>query len=545
MKKRLFLTFFLSLFLMPMIAKADMGSPVLNYEVRVSNADGAQTYDIIYKDNKDQVVKEDVILKYDTVLKVEHEEKVNGTEYLSVFYKNKDTDRTEFTYVLASDVILNKDYDLEEYKNKDSINMVVFREGAYLYKGPSFRYDKVDGGYMLPVGAEIKTKYYDEVFAYVEYQGHKGWLYIYQYDEDLSPYDTMGFLADKYDISKDKYKMYTIQSTKIYKDLTNTKGDSVTIPANTLIEPKLSYLYHPHYRAFLITYKGNDYWLINDDDVIKEDNPDKEYIILFEDTKLYAEPGTYENNFKPSKTTGKVIPKYTKLVYDKSYATEYGQDRFYEVTYEGKTGWVYYNSDDEREIAITESNNYEDAKAQINSDLKLYKSPYKSNEIGTIPSGKTIEYLFYGTNGLSKPETILDTWVYVTTKGYTGWAKYDEEVFNNKAPEDRPSEPDPEPEIVKPNKKSGPKGHKPDEKETNKVMFYSIIGCSAVVLIGISVLVLTIFINKKKKKAELVNDEVNIEETSTVKEEVTETPSEDVTPEKPKKSKTKKEKTDN
>ena len=76
-------------------------------------------------------------------------------------------------------------------------------------------------------------------------------------------------------------------------------------------------------------------------------------------------------------------------------------------------------------------------------------------------------------------------------------------------------------------------------------MFYSIIGCSAVVLIGISVLVLTIFINKKKKKAELVNDEVNIEETSTVKEEVTETPSEDVTPEKPKKSKTKKEKTDN
>ena len=52
-------------------------------------------------------------------------------------------------------------------------------------------------------------------------------------------------------------------------------------------------------------------------------------------------------------------------------------------------------------------------------------------------------------------------------------------------------------------------------------MFYSIIGCSAVVLIGISVLVLTIFINKKKKKAALVNDEVNIEETSTVKEEVT------------------------
>lgn len=546
MKKRLFLTFILSLFLMPMIAKADMSAPTFTYAVRVNNPNGAQAYDTEWAAKEEKlIVKKDEktgIVKYDTTLYVATEEKIDGKDYLYVGFK-KDT--SDFI-VKAEDVEVAKDrVNYKDYENSTPKTGVVFREGAYLYDGPSYKFGKTKDNYMIPVGTTIKSYYYDEIFAYVEVDGHKGWVYIYEYNGDISPYGTLGYIASKpSDVSYPEgyfNTLYTAIDLKAYKELANEKSESVTIPTNTKLEIDLVYSYEPHNSAYRVKYNGDKYWVVRNDTNIKLKNIDKNYVVLFDKAKIYKYPGDDNNYYKGD--TGKIIPKYTKLIYENEMCLDYGEGCFYEVTYDGTTGWIINDS----EKAILEysgdlGTDYS-KKYVLASDLKVYSNLDKKSNEKTISKGTEVELIYLGY--VSKLNELNNKLVYMVSKGAEGWIIFDESMISNSSeiieiPE-KP-EKDPEPEIKKPTKK--PIKSNKDE-ETNKVMFYSIIGCSAVVLIGISVLVLTIFINKKKKKAALVNDEVKVEKTSIVKEEVKETPSEDLTLEKPKKSKTKKEKTDN
>jgi hypothetical protein len=225
---------------------------------------------------------------------------------------------------------------------------------------------------------------------------------------------------------------------------------------------------------------------------------------------------------------------------------EYGEACFYEVTYDGTTGWIIDDSEKPiLEYSASLGSDYS-TKYTLGTDLKVYSNLDKKTNEKTISKGSQVELIYPGY--VSKMSELNNKLVYMVAKDAEGWIIFDESMISNgseivEIPE-KP-EKDPEPEIKKPVKKVI-KASK--DKETNKVMLYSIIGCSAVVLIGITALVLTIFINKKKKKALEVKEEV-VEtpavETPEVKEEITETPTEEVKTEEPKKKKNKKEKTDN
>ena len=514
MKKLVYLLFALVL-IIPVKAKADMGSPMFTYEVRVSNPDGAQDYDYKYdEEGKVTVTKTKDIVKYDTVLSVDSEITLNDKDYLLVY--TNDEKRNQYV-LLSSDVDVNGKPDLKNYEQEYSLNMEIIREGAYLYNGPSYKYGKTSDNYELPVGTRFKTKYYDEIFAYVEVDGHKGWVYTYQYDKELSPYNIYGFAANVYDSEKAN-KIYTIKDEKAYVDLFDKKSESITIPANTEIKPELVYSSFAHYGTYKIEYNGKEYWIFDGDDVFKTLNENDNYILTKKDVKIYKDPGTFENKFAPSKETGTIIPKYTKVKYNYSYMTEYGEYEFYEVTYKGTTGWIYIDSTDnvdkEKTFAVS---NRDDYNYTLTSELKVYENPSKNgkeDKVKTVPSGTKITVLLFGDY-----EELDSKWFYVVTDKYQGWAVYTNGLF--KEIEDNKIDPrediEPEDEDVKPkrdqrhNKKVAPS----KDEEVNHTLLYVIVISVIVVISGI---VTIIFINKKKKnkKVELTDSDVEF-----IKENVT------------------------
>ena len=170
--KKVIICFVLFL-IFPIFASADMGAPFITpYKIRVSNPNGAVL--------KDSLHNETVTVPYDTVLEVNYEYKKDDVLYGQVKYDNY-----SYYIINLSDAQLITsvdDIDFSTFREYEQ-SMYVFKEGAYLYKGPSRVYGKVDGDVEIPVGTIVKTEYCDLDFrwAYVNYNGTKGWVYIFSY----------------------------------------------------------------------------------------------------------------------------------------------------------------------------------------------------------------------------------------------------------------------------------------------------------------------------------------------------------------------------
>ena len=157
--------------LTPYIVRADSGGPMLtSYDVIVTNVEGADLVDINYDGNK-STIKIKKHLDYDTIIKeIYSEEYINNELY---GYSGK-----ESAYVKLSDVKIYGNYNLSDFDNYGKGKIYVYKEGAYLYKGPSVIYGKVDGEVMIPIGEELDYQYRDDLFAYVTYNGVSGWIII-------------------------------------------------------------------------------------------------------------------------------------------------------------------------------------------------------------------------------------------------------------------------------------------------------------------------------------------------------------------------------
>jgi len=233
MKKLSKILILLLMVFIPFTVKADMGAPERNeYEVIVTNPNGIKNY---YLDNNS-------IIPYNTIIKIQYEYKEDNELYLESFGDQQ-------IIVKASDVSLysTKVVEAEEFSENDEVNTYyTYADGGYLYKGPSIMYEKVSEE-TIPKGTYLKEigKSVDDCFSYVEYNGQKGWIYVYPYiDKQFLLYDEPTKFAKVVEAdsnlvyAESKIKQFKDIKLEEYEEVNVTIGDSVSYDVYLMASPK-------------------------------------------------------------------------------------------------------------------------------------------------------------------------------------------------------------------------------------------------------------------------------------------------------------------
>lgn len=304
---------------------ADFGIPeIIQYDATIINESGANAVD--YSGNTIAVIPSETVIK--------------------VLYEN---DRKAFIKYNNSDVGVSLE-DIKPISNEIDISeatygekeMYVYKEGAYLYNGPSITYGKVEGDIEIPKGNIVKITASTETWGYVEYNGIKGWVYIYTSDT-VSPYNMTCSLTniDYEDFSH----YYTIKDISL--NSTIGANDNIgTIPAGEHINSYFySYYPDPHGRTIYIEYKDLKGWYtINEEEVYQDYSNLDITASVSQNCKIYSEilpmnSDTVERTFSNSigtltaNTECKVIYETVNKYIDYIY-----------IEYNGITGWLDTNS---------------------------------------------------------------------------------------------------------------------------------------------------------------------------------------------------------
>ncbi len=314
------------LMLVPVIVNADMSMPeIVSYQVRVSNING-----ITLTDSDDEEIK----LDYDTILDVVYEFSDNGEEYAEI-----ELDGYYYSVKLSDIETISTDIDLSKYSNTTK-QMYVYKEGAYLYNGPSKLYGMVDGEIELPVGTTITLNYYDDCWGYVEYNGISGWVWIYTntwYDEetDSSYYEgssLCNIADDSYYYGTTIYtlKDITLVNSPIEKEQSET---DITIPAGVEIE--YTYYYNNmHDTYYYLSYNGMSGWFMDPYDFSIAFSGKGEELIAVSDTNIYQEVDKNSDIIGIFPTNEEIEVLYKTTDYDETNC-------WYQISYNGLEGWVY------------------------------------------------------------------------------------------------------------------------------------------------------------------------------------------------------------
>lgn len=363
MKKISFTIIFLAiLVLIPIVCNADYSIPTVTpYEVRVSNVNGTNL--ITYTD--DTTVK----VPYDTILKVYTEIRIKDTIYGAVAYNDNSY------YVKLSDVETLENEMLDVTKIETAYarerTLYVYEEGAYLYKGPSKLYGRVDGDIMLPVGMTVTFDYTDEMWGYIEYNGVKGWVYIYQ-TLDLCPYEEGSCLVD---IKEGSYKYYTLKDIYLTKTPRTEEKNGVVIPAFSEITYKYYYNSHIHKMSWCIEYEGKEGWYERDKyDVAYDYSGENWTLTAVEDLPVYSTCGGTE--IEPFAT----IPENTECDLIYYYDSGYCENWSY-ISYNGIEGWVMSNDYGSYKINYLDSNEYGEQHGTINDEIDIEYTDTNETEI--------------------------------------------------------------------------------------------------------------------------------------------------------------------
>ena len=190
----------------PFAVKADMGAPEFTeYAVVVTNPSGAACYNYDYVNNQTIYVKSNKVINYNEVIKIIDEKRFNEELYLTS-YDSDCTVKSSDVKVYGNDVVTPNTYSTTDRY------VYAFKDGGYMYKGPSLVYGKVSDD-PIPAGTTLKVLGGDEIFDYVEYNGQRGWIYTYSYPA-FDPYNTTTSFVTKY--SKDVYFYVGTRELKLY-----------------------------------------------------------------------------------------------------------------------------------------------------------------------------------------------------------------------------------------------------------------------------------------------------------------------------------------
>lgn len=314
MKKALKLLLILMMFI-PLVAKADMGIPVLReYEAVVIKEEGADYYE--YENGK--YVKKGTLEK-DSVITAAYEETSDGENYIAYFTK----DSYSAYYVKSSDV-MPKDKEVKptssgvtksEKKRKIKINA----DSVTVRKGPSIAYDEIGTLKKDDVGS---FRYYVEEsgYIYAETAQLSGWV---DTKEEAVLMETSDLIAGK-----------------------EIRLSCATVPAGTLL--KNVYITDSWHRNVLIEYNGCSDFHSN----FKSNdfaNPAEEEITyeVVKSVQLYNAP--QERPFKALQKG-----EYLVILSDNYYPGEGYASPYYYVEYQGKNAWIQVD-DIEEYLAPTTS----------------------------------------------------------------------------------------------------------------------------------------------------------------------------------------------
>lgn len=399
MKKISFaIIFMVILFFMPLFCSADVGLPFITpYEVRVNNVNGLAIYTIN---------KESVTLPYDTILTINYEMRFYNDDklYGSTSYNNE-----EYYVDLSQVSVVLNERDTSGLTPHEEQTMYVYEEGAYLYKGPSKLYDKIDGNIMIPAGTIISFEYADEMWAYVEYDGHKGWVYIYQMI-DVSPYGEGSCLVEINQGTK-----YTLKELHLTENPDGDKENGVVVPAFTEVSYKYTYTPYAHKYAICIEYNGKEGWYIVEDfETADIYNYRDIELIAVKELPVYSE---FRNENSEVLTTIPVNAECNILY----YATDdYWTETWCYISYNGIEGWVKEDYENDN-YSIEDYYFNSEYKTIVTYKLLVNKELYDTvdgNSAGTIiPSGTTLYRKYYYNTENSE-------WMYIYNDNYKGWIKY-------------------------------------------------------------------------------------------------------------------------
>lgn len=347
MKNNKLIILLLLFFIMPMFVKADMSAPMSSYKIRISNPEGAEVYEWNNKTRLFEKTGEKI--DYDLVYIVQYEQIINNEIYAHITRKSID-DKGKVTY---SDIKLIKlddtrviEIDIEDYEKEMLKKYYVFDDTCYLYKGPSKLYGKIEPEISLSVGTIIETEYYDELWAYVEYNGVKGWVYTYTFTT-LSPYNESAGMVS---ISEYHPNIKSVNELTLYNNPKTEEETGVTIHPEVELNTIYTYSSEVHNPYYYVDYNGTKGWVktIYEDNVIMNiAYKANQEMSLKVDNKEGA--ALYKNPSNKNSSIG-IIPYETKLTPTYSLNGSHTEE-WYQVKYNDTIGWVnlqdvsYYNED--------------------------------------------------------------------------------------------------------------------------------------------------------------------------------------------------------
>ena len=196
--------FLIGLLVLPLVVFADAGAPsIRSYEARIINQSGVKATKYDWKTKKDV----EIVVPYDAIVTVDFEYEEKGVLYGEFTY-NKNNEYYSGK-IAKSDYRIVTDTFKPTEDSKRSGGIYVYKEGAYLYKGPSKAYDKASDT-MIPVGTVLEFSYAENYFAYVTYNGVSGWVYT---AEEGEVYKELSSVA-----IKNVGKIHTFNSVDILKE---------------------------------------------------------------------------------------------------------------------------------------------------------------------------------------------------------------------------------------------------------------------------------------------------------------------------------------
>lgn len=284
-KKILVLLLCIGSIILPSVVRADMGAPeIISYEVIVTNKNGAKE------------LNGDVVIPYDMVCTVNYESKRKEGLYLTVDCKGY-----EGSYdINAEDVrVLKEEYQpTSDYKLEEAVRYYVMND-VEMYSGPSYKYKMI--GETIPADSIVTVTHIDsdEAWGYVEYNGKKGWLYLFFYENEN--------VARVIDNEKEKNMITVRNITKLYKYPYDFKSSfDVSIPVGTLIKAEYHYPILKENGLFYVNYNGVSGWANSDDGI---GYVDKGFILITDTSKVKV----YDEN---GKNINLNIKKYQEFSYD-------------------------------------------------------------------------------------------------------------------------------------------------------------------------------------------------------------------------------------
>ena len=373
---------------------AEIGNPLTyHYEAIVTNPNGA----------KATSQNEETIIPFNAHLTVDYDFPKGQDRTITVIYND-----TRWTIKAADITPTEAEIDSSSIKEQTPLSRYIIDDGLCLYKGPSESYGKTDDGYCLPAGIIITSAYYDQVWMYIEYDGHKGWVQHYNTFQQNPKTANLG----------NDQSFIILNNTIELKNTPYENGQTIaSLNVDTFTRiPILYYFYINNSQSQnYISYGGYSGWYFIDAEkhntATQPEGNEPTTGKTFKDVNL--------TNTPDAGSTSETIPANT--VFDIIYITGYKQDRkFYIkaiIDQHAITGWIN-DTDFARPITKQTMHHTED----LSIDQPIYDAPRGTETGEKAPAGSYTILYYYNFDDTN------EHWYYITKEETSNDLKNTQEI---------------------------------------------------------------------------------------------------------------------